>query len=210
MPIGQVNTVWILGAGFSRSLGGPLLVDLFRPRAWGDDADYFPDSRYPDLANCLHQARLVFNQGREDGLWVDAEQFLAYVDEAFASGESPQKGVLGRLLTRTNSIGKVGNGPPAGFSNSSNKFASNWTASEKILRDSAVEPLIAAPGRSKAMTASGSLASLWACMRSAILCSLATTSAATPAQVARGVDIAGVGMGQELAGSRVQKRSNEQ
>ena len=34
MAIGGGKTVWILGAGFSRALGGPLLADLFRPETY--------------------------------------------------------------------------------------------------------------------------------------------------------------------------------
>ena len=32
MSIGEFPTVWIIGAGFSKALGGPLLADLSRPR----------------------------------------------------------------------------------------------------------------------------------------------------------------------------------
>jgi hypothetical protein len=39
MAIGQGRTVWILGAGFSKSLGGPLLIDLFRQRRYEDLRD---------------------------------------------------------------------------------------------------------------------------------------------------------------------------
>src|SRR5204862_426480 len=72
-------TVWILGAGFSKSLGGPLLVDLFRQEYLQDLAQVLTN----DLANDLTWVQALYNYGRhEEHVWENAEDFLAYVDAA--------------------------------------------------------------------------------------------------------------------------------
>ena len=45
--MGQGDVVWILGAGFSKPLGGPLLVDLFAPNAIQEMEAQFPPETYP-------------------------------------------------------------------------------------------------------------------------------------------------------------------
>jgi len=44
------KTVWILGSGFSKSLNGPLLRDLFRRQRSRDILPFFPEATYPGLA----------------------------------------------------------------------------------------------------------------------------------------------------------------
>ena len=60
-----------------------MLSDIFRPaHRRGDDEIFFPPDEYPGLATDLLCTRVLFNHGRQEGHWVDAEQFLAYVDDA--------------------------------------------------------------------------------------------------------------------------------
>lgn len=114
MSVGSARTVWILGAGFSRSLGGPLLADLFKPRAWGDDAIFFPPDRFPNLADDLFMTRVLFNSGQKGGLWSNAEEFLAYADAAHRAEGSPRRAILANLAKRTKTEGLAETGPPAG------------------------------------------------------------------------------------------------
>jgi hypothetical protein len=83
MSINGKKTVWVLGAGFSRSLGGPLLADLFGPVPEADDLAYFPRESCGDLARDLCVTRQVFKHGLNQKCWANAEEFLAKVDEAF-------------------------------------------------------------------------------------------------------------------------------
>ena len=101
MGIADYHTVWLLGAGFSRALGGPLLTDLFRPSGEvHDDALFFPHARYPCLASDLVVSRLFFKVGRKEGRWSDAEEFLAFVDSAQRDADGPKKGVLHSISRR--------------------------------------------------------------------------------------------------------------
>jgi hypothetical protein len=88
------KTVWILGSGFSYSLGGPLLGDLFRMRAFADDQADYPEERFPGLAFELFESRCVFRAGVKDAMWKNAEDFLAYLDDAFEGSVSRRKKVL--------------------------------------------------------------------------------------------------------------------
>lgn len=73
------KTVWLLGAGFSRALGGPLFQDLISRRverwvrAWtlqnAHDIDLAP-------RDCPR----LFEKGRRVGLWSDAEECIALLD----------------------------------------------------------------------------------------------------------------------------------
>ncbi|MGA7743803.1 MAG: hypothetical protein WBP56_02570 [Polyangia bacterium] len=79
MSINGKLTVWVLGAGFSRSLGGPLLTELFGPVPEADDLAYFPQATYGNLARDLAITRKVFQLGLKQKCWADAEDFLAKV-----------------------------------------------------------------------------------------------------------------------------------
>jgi hypothetical protein len=101
MSANDSKTVWVLGSGFSRSLGGPLLVDLFRMKAYGDDELQYPNGLFPRLATDLFETRVMFGAGLREGLWQNAEEFLAYLDEAFAVSDSRRKKILESLASRT-------------------------------------------------------------------------------------------------------------
>lgn len=78
------RVVWLLGAGFSKPLGGPLFGELFSP-----ESERFVNAwvrwRLSSLAAedvPLTLAREVFDNGTEEGIWQDAETCLAMLDEA--------------------------------------------------------------------------------------------------------------------------------
>ena len=84
---GQV--VWVLGAGFSRPLGAPLLAGLlaYQPRRVADKL--YPDSSNggQDLSTQIFQAKAFCRAGMEQGLWQNAEEFLERVETAVESAE---------------------------------------------------------------------------------------------------------------------------
>lgn len=75
--------MWILGAGFSRALGGPLLEDLFRMEPLNQISAQFPVGRFSGLAADLYRAKVLFNHGKEHRYWDNAEVFLAAAENAF-------------------------------------------------------------------------------------------------------------------------------
>lgn len=93
--------VWILGAGFSRPLGGPLLNELMRPEVRKHLEASYPkkdfkqlDSTFHDIVLRLYGYGSRYRDGRfpslTDGdgefIWADAEQFLDYLDTAVSGG----------------------------------------------------------------------------------------------------------------------------
>lgn len=103
----SVPTVWVLGAGFSRPLGGPLLNELFRPRSLREFYQIYPDADYSgDLAASLWQVVRVFNDGRRAHLWAHAEQFLEMIEIA-AEAKTPDRHVLA-FLTHGVRMGEPG------------------------------------------------------------------------------------------------------
>lgn|SRR6266849_4254359 len=102
------KVVWILGAGFSRSLGGPLFETLFGPWLMAHLEAHFPQNEFPHLygnasniAHWLYNFGRQFSLGRADGppawhprvlgqrLWDDAEQYLQILDGAAWNAQSP-------------------------------------------------------------------------------------------------------------------------
>jgi len=105
--MGTERVVWLLGSGFSKPLGGPLLRDLFRQQDEEEVVPHFPDKEYPDLARSLPWVQKCFQLGKyrdgdgSRGLWADAEEFLAYVDDAYGgSGVTPALKVLQALIEK--------------------------------------------------------------------------------------------------------------
>lgn len=115
--------VWVLGAGFSRPLGGPLLGDLFRPEAWDRLSAYYPEKDYPKLygpecrvAHALFNYGIAFENGKvamanglangflrgSDGehIWADAEAFLASLDTAALDPESAAARRMNALIRK--------------------------------------------------------------------------------------------------------------
>jgi len=96
------KTVWILGSGFSKPLGGPLLRDLFRQENEEDTAAFFPEKIYPGLAKALPWVQKIFHNGVKDGFWENAEQFLGYVDDAYHDKpNNPHRRRIAHLINRS-------------------------------------------------------------------------------------------------------------
>ncbi len=97
------KVVWVLGAGFSRSLGGPLLDTLLTETAWNDVELRYGRTVAPQLhGQATLMARLLYAYGRgwPDGykfkrkeyadlpgekMWRHAEEYLDYLDAALPS-----------------------------------------------------------------------------------------------------------------------------
>jgi len=108
------GVVWILGAGFSKSLGGPLLDDLLQPDCLRRLGATFPRDGFPLLHGPLPEAVVwLFHYGRRfaagrrnsriwtdigESLWRDAEDFLDFVDAAAASEKGPACATLDAIL----------------------------------------------------------------------------------------------------------------
>ena len=99
MPTSHQNIVWILGAGFNRSLGGPLLKDLLRYYTETGvkrlHADLLASGLKPEekdrresLIGDMARVRQLFHDESKQGLWEDAEQFLDYVETAAEEDEA--------------------------------------------------------------------------------------------------------------------------
>lgn len=110
----QGDVVWILGAGFSKPLGGPLLADLFAPNSVQTMRDRFKKNLYrsPNVEDTPERLALVaavwlYNYGicfkngpvpgfdldsrpRGERLWDDAEEFLDVLDLAADSLKEKQ------------------------------------------------------------------------------------------------------------------------
>src|SRR5882757_2310339 len=76
--------VWILGAGFSRSLGGPLIKDLlaYRPRDLIESLlpPLFNNDKRVELAGKSVCVRGFYAWGQKEGYWEHAEDFLDKVE----------------------------------------------------------------------------------------------------------------------------------
>src|ERR1019366_4586399 len=100
----QKRVVWVLGAGFSAALGGPLLRNLFSAGSEIEIAARFPTTKKA----LLHEpdagvARTPYREGKDRGLWSDAEQFLDYLDTASVERKlNPHRAVIERVLAGAN------------------------------------------------------------------------------------------------------------
>ena len=88
-PDAPKPTVWILGAGFSKGLGGPLIKDLLAHREKEVLDSLYPSTEYPLVADEVFKARLFYNWGQKRGYWENAEQFLDIVESAAAETHVP-------------------------------------------------------------------------------------------------------------------------
>ena len=94
--------VWVLGAGFSRSLGGPLLTDMFSETSAAITWRVFPHDAYKHLyAPCsLDQVLAAYRWGLrnwkwgEYDLWQNAEEFLDILDSAHENPRSPIRALM--------------------------------------------------------------------------------------------------------------------
>jgi len=105
MSYADKKTVWILGSGFSRPLGGPLLADLLSMRGMRE-FDRFQSSSAPKyyLQNLfeggLRSPEKLGKPTNHYQLWSDAEEFLDFVDTA-AQGASGLAKLLMNVVDQT-------------------------------------------------------------------------------------------------------------
>lgn len=104
----MAKRVWVLGAGFSRSLGGPLLGDLLSYRSRMGLSFQFgnhPHLYKSDLSNAMywlydigrHRALLPAPNITGDAEWEHAEQFLVFLDRA-VQGDSVCRSTIEQAL----------------------------------------------------------------------------------------------------------------
>lgn len=85
----MAKIVWVLGAGFSRSLGGPLITSLFTPNSRRQMQHFYPDRNYPLLWRpAVETAFRLYRHGLSDEIkaWTDPEDFLEKLDVAAQLG----------------------------------------------------------------------------------------------------------------------------
>ncbi|HSC89390.1 MAG TPA: hypothetical protein VLC09_19035 [Polyangiaceae bacterium] len=75
----MTKRVWILGSGFSRPLGGPLLADLFSPRFQAMVRASFPSIGNSQEASLLYG---FYRFGLGQGQFAHAEDFLVQLDDS--------------------------------------------------------------------------------------------------------------------------------
>lgn len=106
----KVRTVWILGAGFSRSLGGPLLDDLLSMRSWSrfcaQDPKWEEDEDLNQTYALYHYGR-GFPEGyifHPDGVglvgqkfWRSAEEFLEFLNSGSESDLKHREMLLSKM-----------------------------------------------------------------------------------------------------------------
>jgi hypothetical protein len=89
----MAGIVWVLGAGFSKALGGPML-----PQLLGQSSRTRVTSRFKDLESRVAPfgdivRRILASHGWEDrngsAAWRDAEEFLEFLDLAARNEDSP-------------------------------------------------------------------------------------------------------------------------
>jgi hypothetical protein len=98
------GVVWVLGAGFSKALGGPLIEDLLAHRDMPVLQALFSPDKYPGAAEEQFRARLFYKYGRDRRYWDHAEQFLDLVETAdIETGSTSSHGhsLLQSMLTDT-------------------------------------------------------------------------------------------------------------
>jgi hypothetical protein len=111
-----MKTVWILGAGFSRSLGGPLLDDLLSPPTIQFVQSLYADnSHFNGSTATAHRVRSLFENfgptatAPSRRLWPDAEAFLDQLDAAARGPNSPAAKRM--EMAATMSAGGISNWP---------------------------------------------------------------------------------------------------
>jgi len=116
-----LTTVWILGAGFSKPLGGPLLADMLSPESQQDLRIRYPDN--PHLKSRAESCvRRIYAYGHKSPsrhhadkakarLWEHAEEFLDYLDAAAKNANSPAAKRIAVLASMVRATGEPPNDP---------------------------------------------------------------------------------------------------
>src|SRR5579859_3172329 len=110
MAISKQKTVWVLGAGFSQPLGGPLLPALLSRTSYELLRLRFPQEPLLLKEASLMAVRLYHygrgwpegpivqrHNGRGEKLWEHAEDYLAKLDAAGRARNSPMAQYLTRI-----------------------------------------------------------------------------------------------------------------
>ena len=106
------RTVWILGSGFSKPLGGPTLPQLLSYAAFHDigvryaDREWVQDVNHGVIRYLYHYGtRFAAGEilggiphGPGEPLWEHAEEFLDYLDTAALNEEGPTAWVLRKIV----------------------------------------------------------------------------------------------------------------
>jgi len=95
----MASVVWVLGSGFSKHVGGPLLNELLTPRGRS-----LVSARFEDGADLYPEVREIYraHAGQSGAqLWNNAEEFLDLIDQA-RTNEG-----LGHLVTKTRMSGQA-------------------------------------------------------------------------------------------------------
>jgi len=94
------KVVWILGSGFSKSLGGPLLKDLLSHRGRAYQHAKFPNvPGYPIYRTYWTHLKDASESSGNPIYWDHAEEFLEFADSAAQAG-SPRQGILREAVLR--------------------------------------------------------------------------------------------------------------
>lgn len=112
----MTSVVWILGAGFSRSLGGPLLTDLLGTAATDRVTACYPQNPYRLLhdegAETVRSLFRYFGPRAAPGerRWEDAEQFLDALDAVSTARDHTAPGFMA-MHSLVTQFGHSGNYP---------------------------------------------------------------------------------------------------
>ena len=99
--VAERKRVWILGAGFSRPLGGPLINDLLAFRERQLIAASLPESANAETVLDSLRVRAFCAYGQASGYWQHAEDFLATVDAALSDeNDSAERHMRGESSAR--------------------------------------------------------------------------------------------------------------
>jgi hypothetical protein len=93
----EKSAVWILGAGFSRSLGGPMLLDLLAPPTSNAVFALYGKTVATEEANRIRETYLDRGPAASPGMrfWSDPEAFLDELDAAAYRPNGPASRRLG-------------------------------------------------------------------------------------------------------------------
>lgn len=96
----KIATVWVLGSGFSRPLGGPLFSDLFTEVSQRFRKFAFEKTHPAACDKHTVAALKLYRAPNEYCNWIDPEDFLSRLDNAVEHGpQSASYTVLSRILS---------------------------------------------------------------------------------------------------------------
>lgn len=93
------RVVWLLGAGFSQPLGGPLFQNFFSDNVAAWVRAWTSVHKTGDKIQPEHLARF-YDEGKKAGRWEDAEEFMALLEQA----DDPQEAVPKQFLRQVKPV----------------------------------------------------------------------------------------------------------